>query len=77
VAEAAVVILVEVAEVADFHQEKVVAISKAVAISKVVVTSNVEDLTNQLETELEEVLVETIVNLTVVEATEEERNIEN
>jgi hypothetical protein len=76
VAEAAVVILV-VAEAADFHQEKVVEISKAVATSKVVVTSNVEDLTNQVETELEKVQVETIVNLTVVEAMEGERNIEN
>jgi hypothetical protein len=77
VAVAVVVILVEVVEAADFHQEKVVEISKAVAISKVVVTSNVEELTNQVETELEKVQAETIVNLTVVEATVGERNIEN
>ena len=72
---AAVVILVEVAEVADFHQEKVVEISKAVATSKVVVTSNVEDLTNQVETELEEVQVEMTANQTAVEAMVGERNI--
>ena len=77
VAEAAVVILVEVVEAADFHQEKVVEISKAVATSKVEVISNAEDLTNQVETELEEVQVEMTVNLMVVEAMVGERNIDN
>ena len=54
-------------EVVDFQREKVV-------ISKVEVTSNVEDLTNQVETGLEEVQAETLVNQTVVEATVGERN---
>jgi hypothetical protein len=77
VAEAAVVTLVAVAEVVDFHQEKVVEISKAVATSKVEVTSNAEDQINQVETEQEEVQEETIVNLTAVEAMVGERNTKN